>query len=75
MGWRTRGAGRHAGDVGQDHPDLKLRPGIKWHNLPPVNGRVLDAEDIQYNIERMKQPRLPAGANELAWIQEPVDSV
>lgn len=54
---------------------LKLRPGIKWHNLPPVNGRVLDAEDVKYNIERMKQPRLPAGANERAWIQAAVDAV
>src|SRR5918912_1856595 len=37
----------------EQSPDLKtwtfkLRQGIKWHNLPPVNGRELVAEDIKY---------------------------
>lgn len=31
---------------------LKLRPGIKTHNKPPVNGRVLNAEDVAYSINR-----------------------
>ena len=30
---------------------FKLKPGIKWQNLPPVNGRALVADDIKYNIE------------------------
>jgi len=25
-----------------------LRKGVKWHNLPPVNGRELDAEDVKF---------------------------
>ena len=31
---------------------LNLRPGIKTHNIAPVNGRVFTAEDIAYSIER-----------------------
>src|SRR4029453_18269811 len=27
---------------------FKIRQGVKWHNLPPVNGRELVAEDIKY---------------------------
>ena len=55
---------------------LKVRQGVKWHNLPPVNGRAFDAEDIKYNIERMKQDKqADGGRNERAWIQQPMDSV
>jgi peptide/nickel transport system substrate-binding protein len=25
---------------------MKLRQGVKWHNKPPINGRLLDAQDI-----------------------------
>ena len=31
---------------------LNLRPGIKTHNIAPVNGRDFNAEDIAYSIER-----------------------
>jgi peptide/nickel transport system substrate-binding protein len=31
---------------------FKLRPGIKYHNVAPTNGRELTAEDIKYSIER-----------------------
>jgi peptide/nickel transport system substrate-binding protein len=31
---------------------LKLRPGIKTHNKPPVNGRVFTAKDVAYSIMR-----------------------
>lgn len=55
---------------------LKVRPGVKWHNLAPVNARPFDAEDVKYNIERMKLPKQADGAaNERAWIQAEVDSV
>ena len=30
---------------------FKLRPGVKWQNLPPVNGRELVAADIKYCYE------------------------
>jgi peptide/nickel transport system substrate-binding protein len=29
-----------------------LRQGVKWHNKPPVNGRELVAEDVQFTFER-----------------------
>jgi ABC-type transport system substrate-binding protein len=31
---------------------LKLRQGVKFHNKPPVNGRVLDAEDVVFSWNR-----------------------
>src|SRR5256885_10269498 len=31
---------------------FKLRKGVRWHNKPPVNGRELTAEDVQYSVER-----------------------
>lgn len=55
---------------------LKIRPGVKWHNVAPVNARTFDAEDVKYNIERMKKPtQADGGANERAWIQDAVDTV
>jgi hypothetical protein len=29
-----------------------LRQGVKWHNKPPVNGRELVAEDVQFSFNR-----------------------
>jgi peptide/nickel transport system substrate-binding protein len=31
---------------------FKLRQGVKWHNLPPVNGRELVAADVKYCFEQ-----------------------
>lgn len=31
---------------------FKLKPGVRWHNKPPVNGRELVAEDVRYTFER-----------------------
>ena len=31
---------------------LALRPGVKWENRPPVNGRELVAADVKYSMER-----------------------
>ncbi|MEX2446740.1 MAG: ABC transporter substrate-binding protein [Dehalococcoidia bacterium] len=30
----------------------RLRPGIRWHNVAPVDGRDFTAEDVKYAIER-----------------------
>lgn len=51
---------------------LRIRKGVKFHNSPPANGRELTAEDIVWNLERIRRP----GAQ---YIQksnlEPVDSI
>jgi peptide/nickel transport system substrate-binding protein len=31
---------------------IKLRPGVTFHDLPPVNGHPLEAEDVQATFER-----------------------
>jgi peptide/nickel transport system substrate-binding protein len=31
---------------------FKLRPGVTWHNIAPVNGRPLDTEDVLFSWER-----------------------
>jgi peptide/nickel transport system substrate-binding protein len=44
-------------------PDLvyefQLRPGIRWQNIPPVGGRLLDAEDLVFSYERLRTPGWP----------------
>lgn len=35
---------------------VKLKPGVKMHNIPPVNGRELTAEDVKYSLDRAKAP-------------------
>ena len=34
---------------------LKLRQGVKFHNIDPVNGRPLDADDVVYSWKRFEQ--------------------
>ena len=31
---------------------FKIRPGVHWHNKPPMNGRELTAQDVEYNFHR-----------------------
>ena len=31
---------------------LKMRPGIKWHNIAPVNGRDVDVDDVLFTWKR-----------------------
>src|SRR5688572_3231552 len=31
---------------------FKLRPGVKWHNRPPVNGRTVDTDDVLFSLDR-----------------------
>lgn len=35
---------------------FKLRQGVKWQNVKPVNGRALVAEDVVYALERLRTP-------------------
>ena len=42
---------------------LKLKPGIKTHNVAPLNGRIFTAKDVAYNIKRkagLLDPKLAA---------------
>ena len=47
-------------------PDLafefQLRPDVSWHNVFPVNGRALVAEDLAYSYERLRTPGWPGAA-------------
>jgi peptide/nickel transport system substrate-binding protein len=44
---------------------IKLRPNVKFHNLPPVNGRVLDVDDVIFSWNRFttNSPSRAAVAN------------
>ena len=39
--------------------EFKLRPGILWQNVAPVNGRALTAQDIVFSFDRIKTPGWP----------------
>jgi ABC-type transport system substrate-binding protein len=68
------GSDFHAGENHLTEPDLalsaespnaltwtvKLRPDAKFHNLPPVNGHAVEAEDIKATIARALNPQNPA---------------
>lgn len=42
--------------------EFKLRPGIRWHNLYPVQGRELTADDLAYSYARLRTPGWPGAA-------------
>jgi peptide/nickel transport system substrate-binding protein len=35
---------------------IKLREDLKWQNLPPLNGRSLNAQDVVYSLNRQSTP-------------------
>jgi peptide/nickel transport system substrate-binding protein len=39
---------------------FKLVQGVKWQNVPPVNGREFTADDVVYNIKRLSDGKLSA---------------
>ena len=65
-------------------PDAKtftfhLRKGVKWANLPPLNGRELTSEDVKWSFEYqtrtgpMQGSKLPRG--QFDWMLEGLDSM
>jgi peptide/nickel transport system substrate-binding protein len=40
---------------------FKLRQGVKFHNIPPVNGRELVADDVVYSLQRIRDLKTFAG--------------
>src|SRR5262249_46953013 len=41
---------------------LKLRPGVKWHNKAPVNGRPLDVDDVLFTWDRFTRKSTARGS-------------
>lgn len=48
---------------------FKIREGVKWRNVDPVNGRALDAQDILYSYDQYRSPDSSFAAS-LAAISE-----
>ncbi len=38
---------------------FKLREGVRWHDVSPVNGREMTADDVAYSLERLRTPGWP----------------
>src|SRR5207237_924780 len=38
---------------------LHVRPGMKWENKPPINGRELDAQDVVYTLRSIAGLQYP----------------
>lgn len=55
--------------------ELRLRPGVRFHNRPPVNGRELLAEDVIYNLVTLgdKSGKAIPDANKLIQRAQAVD--
>ena len=48
---------------------FRLRPDVRWQDLPPVNGRALRAGDLVYSYTRQRQPDWPnAELLQLVWV-------
>jgi peptide/nickel transport system substrate-binding protein len=66
-------------EISGDHLQLtfKLRQGLKWDNKPPVNGRVIDAQDVVANWKKFSTVGVRSG--DLAYSEanpgSPVESV
>ncbi len=48
---------------GQDgqHWTVKLKKGIKFQNIAPVNGREMTAQDVVFSFKRLSDPKSPNG--------------
>ena len=46
---------------------LRLRPGVQWHNKPPLDGRATTVEDMQFFIERNRDGTLLDGTEDSSF--------
>ena len=63
-------------ELSPDHLQLtmKLRPNHKWHNIAPVNGRAVEADDVVFSYERLIKQGSNRG-NFAGALGGPIDSV
>ncbi len=56
--------------------EFRLRPGVRWQNVEPVNGRPLVASDLAYSYERLRTPGWPNASlfSSVGAIEAPDDS-
>ncbi|MBM3139353.1 MAG: ABC transporter substrate-binding protein [Chloroflexi bacterium] len=47
-----------------------LRPGVKMHNRPPMNGRVVTARDVKFSFDRLRAKGSP-----VAGVYDPIASI
>ncbi len=38
---------------------ITIRDDVKWQNIDPLNGRSLNSRDVQFSLQRIKDPALP----------------
>jgi peptide/nickel transport system substrate-binding protein len=50
---------------------FKLRPGIKWQNLPPLNGREFTADDAKWALERWMESDLKSVFEVVGKVEAP----
>jgi len=48
--YQITGAFSDSWEVTPDQITFKIRPGTKWHNIEPVNGRAADSEDVLFSF-------------------------
>ena len=42
--------------------EFQLRTGVRWQDIPPVNGRPLVADDLVFSYDRLRTPGWPSAA-------------
>jgi peptide/nickel transport system substrate-binding protein len=50
------------------HLTIKLREGIKFHDIPPVNGRELTSEDVLFSFTRATGDEAPNSSQVSNWV-------
>jgi peptide/nickel transport system substrate-binding protein len=53
--YELTGAVAEEWEVTPDQLTFHVRPGAKWHNIEPVNGRDIDAEDVLWSLNYHKE--------------------